>query len=90
MMEDVFQLRQGEEYRIEGKKKDYCIGALLFLTVELLLHLLYFVFEVINIYFVYVEFAAYIIAGIILAIVESKRSAKIIRANVGKKFKSNK
>lgn len=85
MMEDVFQLRQGEEYRIEGKKKDYCIGALLFLTVELLLHRLYFVFEVINIYFVYVEFVAYIIAGIILAIVESKKVCKDYKSKRWKK-----
>ena len=51
-------------------------GALFFSMVGLLLNFLYIVIRVANIYLVYAEFAAYIIAGIILAICGSKNVCK--------------
>ena len=51
-------------------------GALFFSMVGLLLNFLYIVIEKASIHLVYVELAAYIIAGIILAIGESKNVCK--------------
>lgn len=52
------------------------VGALLFLIVGLLLHLLYFAFGTTNVYLVVAEFAAYIIAVIVLKIGDSKSVCK--------------
>ena len=52
------------------------VSALLFLVVGLLLHFLYFVFGAANIYLVYAEFAAYIIAGVILKFGEAPNVCK--------------